>query len=194
MSANYNKEIRNLIESVLFGYGSPVSLSDLVKIFDDSYTKKEILEFLRCLKEDYKDTSIDLIEVSDGWRFQVKSEYADTISKINPYRIPRYSRAVLETLAIIVYKQPVTRGNIEEIRGVSVSSNILKVLENRGWINVVGRKNSPGRPELFGTTSEFLNDLAIKSVDDLPSIDEISQLLDQEGLERNNNERSQNSS
>ena len=94
MSANYNKEIRNLIESVLFGYGSPVSLSDLVKIFEDSYTKKEILEFLRCLKEDYKDTSIDLIEVSDGWRFQVKSEYADTISKINPYRIPRYSRAL----------------------------------------------------------------------------------------------------
>ena len=121
-----------------------------------------------------------MVEVSDGWRFQVRSEYTDNVAKINPYKVPKYSRAVMETLAIIVYKQPVTRGNIEEIRGVSVSQNILKVLESRRWIAVVGRKNTPGRPELFATTSFFLNDFGIKSLDDLPSFDDMNELLDNE--------------
>ena len=120
------------------------------------------------------------MNVAGGWRFQVKAEYQRFIDRLNPQKPPRYSRAVLETLAIIAYRQPVTRGDIEEIRGVTVSSNILKALEARGWIDVVGHKEAPGRPALYSTTRAFLDDLGLRSLDELPPLDELASLVEPE--------------
>jgi segregation and condensation protein B len=121
---------------------------------------------------------VELVKVATGWRFQSRMEYQKYLDRLNPQKPPRYSRAVLETLAIIAYRQPVTRGDIEAIRGVSVSSGILKALEARGWIDVVGHREVPGRPALYSTTKPFLDDLKLRSLDELPPLDELGTLLE----------------
>ena len=127
---------------------------------------------------DWDGRSVELINVASGWRFRARPEYTKFLDRLNPQKPPRYSRAVLETLAIIAYKQPVTRGDIEDIRGVIVSSNIIKALQARGWIDVVGNREVPGRPELFATTRQFLDDLGLRSLTELPPLDDLGQLVD----------------
>jgi segregation and condensation protein B len=121
---------------------------------------------------------VELIQLASGWRFRTRVEYLPYLDRLSPEKPPKYSRAVLETLAIIAYRQPVTRGDIEEIRGVAVNANIVKTLEERGWIDVVGHRDTPGRPALFATTKQFLDDLGLRSVSELPSLEQIGQSLE----------------
>jgi segregation and condensation protein B len=134
------------------------------------------------LRQSWQERGIELVCVASGWRFQSRAEYQRYLERLNPQKPPRYSRAVLETLAIIAYRQPVTRGDIEAIRGVSVSPGILKALEARGWIDIVGHREVPGRPALYSTTRSFLDDLKLRSLDELPPLDELGTLLES-GLE-----------
>jgi segregation and condensation protein B len=134
---------------------------------------------LDSLAQDWQDRGVELTRVASGWRFRAKPEMQVYLDRLNPQKPPRYSRAVLETLAIIAYHQPVTRGDIEEIRGVVVSAQILKTLEARGWIEVVGTRDVPGRPELFATTKQMLDDLNLRALQDLPSLQEIGTVLEQ---------------
>jgi segregation and condensation protein B len=131
------------------------------------------------LGQEWESRGIELTQVASGWRFRARPDYQRYLDRLNPQRPPRYSRAVLETLAIIAYKQPVTRGDIEDIRGVTVSSNILKTLETRGWIDVVGHREVPGRPGLYATTRAFLDDLNLRSLEELPPLDELGSLVEQ---------------
>ena len=170
-------QIKRTMEAALLSSAEPVSVTDLRKLFDADYGADIIRRVLDELKSDWVERGVELVCVASGWRFQVRSELQRQLDRLNPLKPPKYSRAVLETLAIISYKQPVTRGDIEDIRGVSVSSNILRALEARGWIDVVGHKESPGRPALFSTTRTFLDDLNLRSLDELPSLEELGALV-----------------
>jgi segregation and condensation protein B len=130
------------------------------------------------LKETWKDRGIELTVTAGGWRFQTRASVQKYLERVHPEKPPRYSRAVLETLAIIAYRQPVTRGDIEEIRGVTVSSEVLKRLEDRGWIDVIGHKETPGHPALYATTSTFLDDLGLRSLQELPPLEDIAKTLE----------------
>jgi len=132
------------------------------------------------LAEQRQSRGIELGRVASGWRFRARTEMQPYLDRLNPQKPPRYSRAVLETLAIIAYHQPVTRGDIEDIRGVTVSAQILKTLESRGWIEVIGHRDSPGRPELFATTKQLLDDLNLRTLQELPALEEIGGLLEQD--------------
>jgi len=132
------------------------------------------------LRSEWADRGVELVNVASGWRFQVRPDYQRFLDRLNPQRPPKYSRAVLETLAIIAYRQPVTRGDIEEIRGVTVSSGILKALEARGWIDEVGHREVPGRPVLYSTTRTFLDDLSLRSLDELPPLEDLGSLVETE--------------
>ncbi len=170
--------IKRTLEAALLASGEPVPITDMRQLFDEHYETAVIRRALEELKSDWGERGVELVHVASGWRFQVRPEYQRQVDRLHPHKPPKYSRAVLETLAIIAYKQPVTRGDIEEIRGVSVSSNILKVLEARGWIDVVGHKETPGRPALFSTTKSFLDDLGLRSLDELPTLEDLGSLLD----------------
>ena len=174
------KDIKLILESVLLGSDEPVALTELRKLFDNEYKSEVIRQLLEKIKEEWTDKSIELVHVSSGWRFQVRSEYQKYLNRLNPQRPPKYSRAVMETLAIIAYRQPVTRGDIEQTRGVVVSPNIIRTLEGRGWIDVVVYRESPGRPALFSTTKRFLDDLGLRSLEDLPPLEELANLVDLE--------------
>ncbi len=171
-------QVKRTLEAALLASSDPVPITDLRQLFDEDYGADVIRRALEELKGDWTDRGVELVNVASGWRFQVRPDYQRRVDRLNPQKPPRYSRAVLETLAIIAYKQPVTRGDIEEIRGVSVSSNILKVLEARGWIDVVGHKESPGRPALFSTTKLFLDDLGLRSLDELPPLEDLGSLVE----------------
>ena len=162
-----------ILEVALLTSQDPLPVSELKKLFDGTINSKQLLAMLVELSNQWQEKGIELVEVASGWRFQSRPEMQIYLEKLNPQKPPRYSRAVLETLAIIAYRQPVTRGDIEEIRGVTVSSAILKTLETRGWIEVVGQRNVPGRPQLYATTSNFLDDLNLQSLDQLPPLDEL---------------------
>ncbi|WP_264178123.1 SMC-Scp complex subunit ScpB [Dechloromonas denitrificans] len=151
---------------------------ELRKMFDDSLSTEMIRKLLDQLRAEWEDRPVELIQLASGWRFRTRAEYLPYLDRLNPERPPRYSRAVLETLSIIAYRQPVTRGDIENIRGVAVSSNVIKTLEERGWIDVVGHRETPGRPALFATTKQFLDDLGLRSVSELPPLEQISQTLE----------------
>ena len=166
-------EIKRALEAALLCTPEPLSMPQLRKLFDDEYNADLLRPLLDEIALDWAEQPVELVTVASGWRFQSRPEYAVFINRLTPEKAPRYSRAVMETLAIIAYRQPVTRGDIEEIRGVSVSSQIVKTLEERGWIDVVGHKEVPGRPALFGTTKQFLDDLSLRSVQELPPIDEM---------------------
>ena len=170
--------IKGTLEAALLSSTEPVPVTDLRRLFEEDYGPEVIRRLLEELKADWSERSAELVNVASGWRFQVRSEFQRSLDRLEPQKPPRYSRAVLETLAIIAYKQPVTRGDIEEIRGVTVSSNILKALEVRGWIDVVGHKESPGRPALYSTTKSFLDDLGLRSLQELPPLDELATLVD----------------
>lgn len=171
-------QIKRTLEAALLASGEPVPVTDLRRLFDEDYGSEVIRRLLEELKADWNERGVELVNVASGWRFQVRSTLQRNLDRLNPQKPPKYSRAVLETLAIITYKQPVTRGDIEEIRGVTVSSNILKALEARGWIDIVGHKESPGRPALYSTTRSFLDDLGLRSLAELPPLEDLGTLVE----------------
>tara|TARA_B100001093_G_C26600604_1_gene915682 strand:- start:139 stop:708 length:570 start_codon:yes stop_codon:yes gene_type:complete len=172
-----------ILEAALLTSQKPVSVTELKKLFDGEFNDRTINILLDDLKNDWNQRGLELVSVSSGWRFQSKIEYSHYLDKLQSEKNSRYSRAVMETLAIIAYQQPVTRGDIEKIRGVSVSSHIIKILEERDWILPVGQKESIGRPTLFGTSKKFLDDLGLLSLEELPPISNFEIDLDDKFME-----------
>jgi segregation and condensation protein B len=170
--------MKKLLEAALLVSQEPLPLSELKKLFDEELSSDALRRVLDDLRNDWQGRGIELTHVATGWRFRARPEYQPFIDRLHPQKPPRYSRAVLETLAIVAYRQPCTRGDIEEIRGVVVSAYIIKSLEARGWIEVVGNKEVPGRPELFATTRAFLDDLNLSSLEELPPLDELGSLVE----------------
>ncbi len=170
------EKLKNIIEAAMFAAQRPLAVDDLATLFEGSdWTpeRKAIREALSGLADEWQDRGIELKEVSSGFRFQVRKEYSGWLGSLWSERPPRYTRALLETLALVVDRQPITRGEIEDVRGVSVSPSIIKTLIEREWIRVLGHKDVPGRPELFGTTRQFLDSFNLKSLDELPPLSEI---------------------
>ena len=171
-------EAKVVLEAVLLATPSPVPIGDLRKLFDDEIGADTIRRLLEELRSDWKNRGVELVNLASGWRFQTKPAIQKYLDRVNPEKPPRYSRAVLETLAIIAYRQPVTRGDIEDIRGVMVSPHIIRALETRGWIDVVGHRYVPGRPALYATTRVFLDDLGLGSLQELPPLEEIAKTIE----------------
>jgi segregation and condensation protein B len=167
-----------VLEAALLAAREPMTPNDMRKMFDDELSTDTLRKLLDELREEWAERPVELIQLASGWRFRTRAEYLPFLARLNPEKPPKYSRAVLETLAIIAYRQPVTRGDIEEIRGVAVNANVVKTLEERGWIDVVGHRDTPGRPALFATTKQFLDDLGLRSVSELPPLEQISQTLE----------------
>jgi len=164
---------RKILETALLCADEPMRIGDLRKLFteSDEIDNDVIKQQLQVLQDEWADKGLELSELASGWRFQSRPEMQKYLERLNPEKPPKYSRAVMETLAIIAWRQPVTRGDIEDIRGVTVSSQIIKTLEERGWIDVLGHRDAPGRPALLGTTKQFLDDLGLKALDDLPVLE-----------------------
>ena len=175
------EQVKRILEAALLTTQDPLPLPELKKLFDGELSTEVLRKLLEELREKWSGEGVELVCVASGWRFHTKLEVQEFLRKLNPQKPPRYSRAVLETLAIIAYRQPVTRGDIEEIRGVSVSSPVLKVLEARGWIEAIGHRDVPGRPVLFATTKGFLNDLNLRSLEELPPLEEPGLLTEEKG-------------
>jgi len=173
-------QFKHIIEAALLTTTEPLPLAELKKLSDVSLDNRQMEALLEELARDWQGRGVELTRVASGWRFRARPEMQPWLDRLNPQKPPRYSRAVLETLAIIAYHQPVTRGDIEEIRGVAVSSQILKTLEARGWVEVVGTRDTPGKPELFATTKQMLDDLNLRALQELPPLEEIGALLEQE--------------
>lgn len=173
-------QLKKILEVALLTSPEPLSLAELKKLSDAPVENNLIEKMLEQLAQEYAGRGVELNRVANGWRFRACPEMQPYLDRLNPQKPPRYSRAVMETLAIIVYRQPVTRGDIEEIRGVAVSSQILKTLEARGWIDIVGTRDTPGKPELFATTKQLLDDLNLRSLQELPPLEEMSSLLEQD--------------
>jgi segregation and condensation protein B len=171
-------QVRVVLEVALLTSSEPVAVTDLCKLFDGQISADVVRRVLDDLRAAWQGRGLELVKVASGWRFQSRAEYQEFLDRLNPQKPPRYSRAVLETLAIVAYRQPVTRGDIEAIRGVSVSSGVLRALEARGWVDVVGHREVPGRPALYSTTKAFLDDLKLRSLDELPPLDELGTLLE----------------
>ena len=172
--------VKCVLETALLSSAEPLPIADLKKLFDEEIGSDVLRRVLEDLRTDWAEKGVELANVASGWRFQVRPEYQRFLDRLNPQRPPKYSRAVLETLAIIAYRQPVTRGDIEEIRGVVVSSGILKALEARGWVDEVGHREVPGRPVLYSTTRTFLDDLNLRSLDELPTLEDLGTLVETE--------------
>ena len=172
--------IKLVLEAALLSSAEPLPITDLRKMFDEDVDADVIRLMLEELRAEWAEKGAELMNVASGWRFQVRPHYQKFLDRLNPQKPPKYSRAVLETLAIIAYRQPVTRGDIEEIRGVTVSSGILKALEARGWIDEVGHREVPGRPVLYSTTRTFLDDLSLRSLDELPPLEDLGSLVETE--------------
>lgn len=170
--------MKTVVEAALLVSPEPLPLSELKKLFDEEPSSDALRRVLEDLRRDWQGRGVELTHVASGWRFRARPEIQKFIDRISPQKPPRYSRAVLETLAIIAYRQPCTRGDIEEIRGVVVSPGIIKALEARGWIDIVGHKEVPGRPELFATTRAFLDDLNLSSLEELPPLDDLGSLVE----------------
>lgn len=171
-------DLKHLVEATLLAAGRPVPTSQLLELFDERErpTPEQLRAALDQLMADYEPRGIELIEVASGWRIQVRARCIDVVSRLWQERASRYSRALLETLALIAYRQPITRSEIEEIRGVSISSTIMRTIQERNWIRIVGHREVPGRPELLGTTREFLDYFGLKSLDQLPTLAELRDL------------------
>ena len=172
------EQVKLIIESVLFAASSPVSLEKLAAIFspEDAITKAQLQAYLAQMQEDYQHRSFELKELASGYCFQVRLAYAPFVARLWEEKPQKYSRAVLETLVIIAYRQPVTRAEIENIRGVAVSSSLIKMLLERDWIKVVGHRDVPGKPGIYATTKSFLDYFNLKSLNELPTVDEIKDL------------------
>jgi segregation and condensation protein B len=167
-----------ILETALLTSQEALSVAELCKLFDGELGADVVRRLLEDLRADWQGRGVELVTVASGWRFQARVELQKYLDRLDPQKPPRYSRAVLETLAIIAYRQPVTRGDIENIRGVSVSSAILKTLEARGWVDVVGHREVPGRPGLYATTRKFLDDLGLRSLEELPPLEELGTLVE----------------
>ena len=177
----YIKSMDNLsliIEALLFSSSRPLSEKEILSAFDlrSPPTSSEIKEALKSIEKKYSENSIELVKVASGYRLRIRQEYSSWVAKLWEAKPQKYSRALLETLALIAYKQPITRGEIEEVRGVSVSSQIIRTLLDRSWIKVVGHRDVPGRPALFSTTKDFLDDLNLSKLSDLPELPEIQNI------------------
>ena len=168
-------EMKKIIEAALLTAGQPLSLDDMLKLFAGRMERTTLRMLLDELKQDWQDKTLELVQVASGYRFQAKQELSAFIARLNPERQAKYSRAVMETLAIIAYRQPVTRGDIEQIRGVAVNPNVMRQLQERDWIDVVGQREVPGRPSLYATTKHFLDDLNLRSLAELPPMDDFAQ-------------------
>ena len=181
-------EAKKVLETALLCAHEPLSISDMKKLYiedgegGESVGTEVVKAMLEELRNDWGDKGIELVSLSTGWRFQSRPEMKKYLERLNPEKPPKYSRATLETLAIIAYRQPVTRGDIEEIRGVTVNSQTIKMLEDRGWIEVIGHRDVPGRPALFATTKQFLDDLGLISLDQLPPLQRVVKEDLQEGV------------
>jgi segregation and condensation protein B len=167
------KHIRQVVEACLFSAVEPISVEQLVGIFDEQINSTLIKNVICDLEEKYTNSGIELLSLANGYRFRTRLELQPYLNKLHNIKPPRYSRTIMETLAIIAYRQPITRGEIEDIRGVAVNSHTVQVLIERGWIDIIGQKQVPGKPDLLATTSKFLDDLSIKSLQELPEITSI---------------------
>ncbi len=179
LGSDPHTHIKRVLEAALLSSPEPLTVQQLKRLFGGQVDADNIRKVLDELKDEWSGRSIELTTVASGWRFRVKPQYQQYLERIGNDKPPRYSRAVLETLAIIAYRQPVTRGDIEEVRGVAVSPPTLKALEERGWIETVGHRETPGRPALFATTRKFLDDLNLRSLEELPPLDELQSALEQ---------------
>lgn len=165
-------DAKRVLETALICAAQPMAVRELRVLFDDALGSDTLKVLLQELQQDWALRGVELVQVASGWRFQSRPEMREYLDKLHPEKPPRYSRATLETLAIIAYRQPVTRGDIEDIRGVTVNSLIVKQLEDRGWVEVIGHRETVGRPALFATTRQFLDDLGLQSLDQLPVLDD----------------------
>ena len=170
-------DAKRILEAALLASQEPLGIAELKRLFDGEVSAETLRSLLAELAEEWKGRAVALVSLASGWRFQTRPEFQPYIERLFPEKPPRYSRAVMETLAIIAYRQPVTRGDIEDIRGVTVSGQIIQALENRGWIDVVGHRETPGRPALYATTRGFLDDLGLRSLEELPPLEEIAKTL-----------------
>jgi segregation and condensation protein B len=171
-------QAKRILETALICSQQPLPLRDLAALFDDELNADTLRSLLDALQQDWAQRGVELVCVASGWRFQSRPEMREFLDRLHPEKPPRYSRATMETLAIIAYRQPVTRGDMEDIRGVTINASIIKQLEDRGWIEVIGHREAPGRPALFATTRQFLDDLSIGSLDQLPVLDAAQGLAD----------------
>jgi segregation and condensation protein B len=171
--------VKIAFEAALLASPEPLSIQALRRLFEDEIDADTVRRILDELRSDWEGRGVELVPVASGWRFQTRPEVQRVLDRLNPQKPPRYSRAVMETLAIIAYKQPVTRGDIEDVRGVSVATTVVKALEGRGWVEVVGHREVPGRPALYGTTRAFLDDLGLRSLSELPPLEELGSLIEE---------------
>jgi segregation and condensation protein B len=178
MSETTEQQLKNIIEAALLAAGEPLSVERLLTLFEEEEQpeKKAVLAAIEALQADCEGRGIELRELASGYRYQAKREVSRWVSRLWEERAPRYSRALLETLALIAYRQPITRAEIEDIRGVAVSSNITKTLLERGWARIIGHRDVPGRPALYATTKEFLDYFNLKSLDELPTLNELKDI------------------
>lgn len=172
------EQFKRVVETALLAASAPLAVSELRRLFEEDPGPEAVRAALAELVGDWQGRGVELVQTAGGWRFQTRLEYQVYLDRLKQERPPKYSRAVLETLAIIAYRQPVTRGDIEDIRGVVVSTNVLKTLESRGWVDVVGYRDTPGRPGLYATTRKFLEDLGLRSLTELPPLTEIERIMD----------------
>jgi segregation and condensation protein B len=170
-------EAKRILEAALLAAHEPLPLTELKRLFENEIALETLKNLLEELRADWSGRAVELVSLASGWRFQTRVEFQPYLERLSPEKPPRYSRAVMETLAIIAYRQPVTRGDIEDIRGVTVSTQIVQTLENRGWIDTVGHRETPGRPALYATTRSFLDDLGLRSLQELPPLEEVAKTL-----------------
>jgi segregation and condensation protein B len=172
--------VKNVVEAALLAAGRPLTVEELTSVFDerDGSVADEVNGAIAALTEEYATRGLELLEVASGYRIQIRAAVAPPVARLWQERPAKYSRALLETLALIAYRQPITRGEIEQIRGVAVNPNIIKTLHERNWIRVVGHRDVPGKPELLGTTREFLDYFSLKKLDDLPTLAQLKELED----------------
>ena len=172
------QDAKRVLETALICAQVPLPLRELQALFDQQVGADTLRSLLDELAVDWQGRGCELVALASGWRFQSRPEMREYLDRLHPEKPPRYSRAAMETLAIIAYRQPVTRGDIEDIRGVAVTPNVLKTLEGRGWIDTVGHRDTPGRPALYATTKRFLDDLRLRSLAELPPLTEIERVMD----------------
>ena len=168
-------QVLRILETALLCGQQPLTIRDIQTLYQDALSEPDIRAMLAELSTSWEGKGVELVEVATGWRFQSRVEMREFLDRLHPEKPPRYTRATLETLAIIAYRQPVTRGDMEDIRGVTINSLLLKQLEDRGWVEVIGHREAPGRPALFATTKQFLDDLGLSSLGDLPPLEAMGQ-------------------
>lgn len=170
--------VKRALEAALLAAQEPLTLLQMKSMFEAELSNEVLRKLLDELREEAAERPVELLQLASGWRYRTRPEYAPYLARLNPEKPVKYSRAVLETLAIIAYRQPVTRGDIEEIRGVAVNAQVIRTLEERGWVDTVGHRDTPGRPALLATTKQFLDDLGLRSLSELPSLQDLAQNLE----------------